>query len=240
MTHGAISRQIQLLEKWIGTPLFARQGRGQVLTPAGQALARELNKSFADITAACSDVQHTGRRFVVTVECPTTLAMYWLMPRLATLEAILCNIKINLVTRMSDERQDKPNSDIVISRGKLKGSRRNDTEEKELLVEEMGLIAAPEFLARPQISEATDIITLPMVAAVTRPRDWPEWCRQAGVLINRLQFRQSFEHSFIALNAVRCGIGTMIEPCNILLGSHQAAHFQALLPEIRFPARPIT
>jgi LysR family transcriptional regulator, glycine cleavage system transcriptional activator len=39
VTHGAISRQIRLLEDWFGPPpLFRRMNRRVLLTPAGTAL----------------------------------------------------------------------------------------------------------------------------------------------------------------------------------------------------------
>jgi DNA-binding transcriptional LysR family regulator len=38
VTHGAVSRQLRLLDEALGRPLFVRQGRGLVLTEAGTQL----------------------------------------------------------------------------------------------------------------------------------------------------------------------------------------------------------
>jgi DNA-binding transcriptional LysR family regulator len=38
LTHGAVSRQIRLLEEWLGTALFERRNRAIFLTPQGTLL----------------------------------------------------------------------------------------------------------------------------------------------------------------------------------------------------------
>src|SRR5690242_2502563 len=46
VTHGAVSRQIRQLEEALGRPLFARQGRGLVLTEAGERLREAASGAF--------------------------------------------------------------------------------------------------------------------------------------------------------------------------------------------------
>ncbi|MGI4794758.1 MAG: LysR family transcriptional regulator, partial [Janthinobacterium lividum] len=45
LTHGAVSRQIALLERWLGQRLFVRTGRRMVATPAARAFAAEVSLS---------------------------------------------------------------------------------------------------------------------------------------------------------------------------------------------------
>jgi DNA-binding transcriptional LysR family regulator len=46
VTHGAISKQVNALERWLGQRLFTREGRGLALTPYGQVLAAKLGQAL--------------------------------------------------------------------------------------------------------------------------------------------------------------------------------------------------
>ena len=52
LTHGAVSRQIAILETWLGQRLFVRAGRRMAATPAAEAFAAEVSLSFDRVTAA--------------------------------------------------------------------------------------------------------------------------------------------------------------------------------------------
>ncbi len=112
VTHGAISRQIGKLEQWLGQDLFSRQGRQLVLTPTGELLASRIGHSLTEMISACSDIAGTGKRHVVTIEAPTTFAMYWLLPRLKEFEARAPDTEISLATRMTNQSYDGPLGDI--------------------------------------------------------------------------------------------------------------------------------
>jgi len=61
VTHGAISRQVHLLEDWLGPPaLFRRLSQGVALTPDGAALLAEFGPALDRIATAAR--QHQERR----------------------------------------------------------------------------------------------------------------------------------------------------------------------------------
>src|SRR5688572_11206057 len=49
LTHGAVSRQIQLLEDALGQPLFRKDGQRMVATAHAKAYAREISAAFDHI-----------------------------------------------------------------------------------------------------------------------------------------------------------------------------------------------
>jgi LysR family glycine cleavage system transcriptional activator len=234
VTHGAISRQIGQLEKWIGTNLFMRQGRSMTLTPAGELLSQQLRHSFGEMLTACSDISLSGEKQVITVEAPTTFAMYWLLPRITQLERELRNTDILLETRLSTQTYEGPPSDIVITRGSAHDRRLKHFEEKLLLTEEMCLIASPRYIAATPIESPDDVIRQVVVGSVTRPNDWPEWLRRANLQDSPLRYRHMFDHLFIALHCVMSGVGSIVAPANILTGSMHTSKFVPLLPHIKF------
>ncbi|TXN50850.1 LysR family transcriptional regulator, partial [Methylobacterium sp. WL18] len=52
VTHGAVSRHVQMLEGWLGVPLFERHNRRVVLTEAGQSYAAEIGAALDRVALA--------------------------------------------------------------------------------------------------------------------------------------------------------------------------------------------
>lgn len=83
MTQGAVSRQIKLLEDWVGLALFVRQHHELVLTAAGVAFARRVGKAFEELEQGVSELQPSRILQRLRVNVPTTFASRWLAPRLS-------------------------------------------------------------------------------------------------------------------------------------------------------------
>lgn len=234
VTHGAISRQIGKLEQWIGQDLFIRQGRRLVLTPMGELLAARIGHSLTEMMSACMEIAGTGKRHVVTIEAPTTFAMYWLLPRLKEFEARAPETEISLATRMTNQNYDGPLGDIVITRQPGLDRRLQSFDKFILMDEDMRLLAAPSFLESADISKARDVLHHQMVGTVTRPTDWPNWLNQAGLKGEHIRFRHLFDHLFVALHCARDGIGTIVAPLNVFENDAEETIFRPVLPQIAF------
>lgn len=235
VTHGAISRQIGKLEQWLGQDLFSRQGRQLVLTPTGELLASRIGHSLTEMISACSDIAGTGKRHVVTIEAPTTFAMYWLLPRLKEFEARAPDTEISLATRMTNQSYDGPLGDIVITRDRGLDRRLQSFEKFVLMNEDMRLLATPSFRETADIRSARDVLRHQMIGTVTRPSDWPNWLNSAGLRGEHVRFRHLFDHLFVALHCARDGIGTIVAPHNLFQNDVGGPIFYPVLPEIGFP-----
>jgi LysR family glycine cleavage system transcriptional activator len=86
VTHRAVSRQIRLLEEWLGTRLFLRTSRNAVPTRAGRDLLAEAGHTLDRLGSASLRVQ-SGRKAdgVLHISALPTFAMCWLIPRLPEL-----------------------------------------------------------------------------------------------------------------------------------------------------------
>ena len=80
VTHGAVSRQVRTLEQRLGAALVVGPRHELRLTEAGQRLAGALSAAFAQIAAALPGADEQP---ALVVSCLGTLAMAWLIPRLA-------------------------------------------------------------------------------------------------------------------------------------------------------------
>lgn len=97
VTQSAISHQIRHLEQWFGAPLFDRSGqRPRPLLHAAE-LGRALSLSFSEMAAACERAsQHRRDRALVIAAIPS-VAVCWLIPRLAAFRAASPEIEVRIV-----------------------------------------------------------------------------------------------------------------------------------------------
>jgi DNA-binding transcriptional LysR family regulator len=83
VTHGAVSRQVHLLEEHLGNRLFLRVGRGLELTERGRELAERATRIFADLAWAVDRVNAKPTAATLLVGVPRAFSIRWLAPRLA-------------------------------------------------------------------------------------------------------------------------------------------------------------
>lgn len=99
VTQSAVSHQIRHLEDWLGTPLFDREGSRPRLLPHGEELARALSLSLSEIENACQRVRSHRDGPLVIAAIPS-VAVCWLIPRLAGFRALHPEIEIRVIYAM--------------------------------------------------------------------------------------------------------------------------------------------
>ena len=60
LTHSAVSRQLKVLEEQIGVPLFRREGKALILTPAGQDYVETIRDYLQDLARASLRLRAAG------------------------------------------------------------------------------------------------------------------------------------------------------------------------------------
>lgn len=99
LSQPAVSQQIKTLEQVLGLRLFARRGRGIVLTPAGQVFLRHTERLLTLLAETAPVVKeiHTLRRGSVLVGASTSAATYVVLPLLGAFHALYPRIHVTLV-----------------------------------------------------------------------------------------------------------------------------------------------
>jgi DNA-binding transcriptional LysR family regulator len=98
LSQPAVSQQVKTLEQTLSLPLFARSGRGIVLTPAGQELQRHTERLlalFAETTPVVQEIQALERGSVL-VGASNSAGTYVVPPLLGTFHARYPRIHITL------------------------------------------------------------------------------------------------------------------------------------------------
>lgn len=118
-TPSAVSQQLKTLEREVGAPLTERDGRGLVLTPAGDALAR----AAGDVVVAIARAEETWRSYLESPEGLVDLATFPTAGRMflpALLRAARATPGLEIVAKDVDPTQADfaaivPDFDVVLA-----------------------------------------------------------------------------------------------------------------------------
>ena len=94
---GAVSRRITKLSQDLGFTLFEKSGRGLRLTQAGETLNLTLGRFFAELAETVEKLRRTSTpQDAVVLSCEPSVAMRWLIPRLAQFQAAFPHFALHL------------------------------------------------------------------------------------------------------------------------------------------------
>ncbi|MEK6574521.1 MAG: LysR family transcriptional regulator, partial [Chloroflexota bacterium] len=96
--QATVSERLKALETEVGTPLFERQGRGVVLTPAGVAFRPHAGRAL-EVLRQAKDSAHaasTGRGGQVSAAVTVTSGAYLFAPALAAFQREHPNVEVRV------------------------------------------------------------------------------------------------------------------------------------------------
>lgn len=233
VTHGAVSRQVALLESWFGHRLFVRHGRGIVPTGPGRTYAAEVSVALDRLAEASAHYGPGRERTVLRINAPATFAMRWLIPRLTRFYEIHPDIAVEVTTSVSLAGRLKGGYDLAVR----KGERFDHHEAIRFLDEADTIIASPSLLARLPLHTLEDLRPHILLATETRPGDWADWLEAAGLSLVAGTRQMRFDHFFVTLQAATDGLGLAVGPFPVLDGDVASGRFATPFPSIRV-ARP--
>jgi LysR family transcriptional regulator, glycine cleavage system transcriptional activator len=209
ITHGAISRQVGLLEIWFGAPLFERFSSKLVLTDAGRALLADIGPVF-DRIALCSSqlVQQVGQH-VLSVNAPPTFTMRWLIPRLSKYRAMRPNVDVRITTSLDP---------FDFSRGEYDLAIRSTVESLPgfssscFMKEFIAVTCHPSVLQNNPVTAPMDILQHTLISYSLEPFRWKDWLLKMGLSEMRPAHSLDFDQMYSALHAVIEGLGIALLP----------------------------
>ena len=99
LSQPAVTQQVRTLELILGLRLFARNGRGIMLTPAGQELLQHTERLLASLaqTATVVNEIHMLERGSVSVGASTSVGTYVVPPLLGAFQAHYPGVRVTLM-----------------------------------------------------------------------------------------------------------------------------------------------
>jgi DNA-binding transcriptional LysR family regulator len=206
VTHGAVSRQIKVLEDRLGARLVTGPPHRLALTGAGRELAAALSPAFDMIAAA---LPGGARDEELVISCLGTFAMKWLIPRLPRFLESRPGLRVSIA---------ESHLPADFSAGGLHGAVRivgGDPIAGVRVQPFMGHWRGP-VLSAARFAEIGDdparLLALPRLHTETFRPAWATWAEAAGIDLPPSRLDRVFEHNSYMLEAAAAGLGVAVTP----------------------------
>ena len=208
VTHGAISRQIKLLEQHLGMTLFHRRPNGVELTKAGERLHQSTRSAFSALQQGVTEVKRTHNRQSIRVSLSTSLALKWFVPLLGSFQQSHPGISLLLDTNDALVDFDTSEVDIALRFGKpdWEGLYHEQIRHEELIV-----VAAPSLVESTKLPmRPENVADLPLLHDAFNV-GWEFWAAQVGLSADRINSQNiKFVDSAVLLEAAIDGQGVAL------------------------------
>ena len=216
VTQSAVSRQISVLEAYLGVELLRRQRHGVSLTKAGRAYAEQIVPAFAMIANATEELLKDSSQDALRLLTYTTFAAKWLIPRLPDFHAKHPGIEVRLSTAVPDVDFDRDEVDMAIQFG---DGQWPNTQSDRLFTDQTEPVCSPAFLAMhaPESQHPESLLRQRLLLSRYRRNDWSDWLEVNQLTSMSIDSkRMSFGSSILALQAAVDGLGIVIGQTRLL------------------------
>ncbi|HEY0236861.1 MAG TPA: LysR family transcriptional regulator, partial [Afipia sp.] len=198
VTHGAVSRQVALLEDWFGVKLFRRASSQLSLTEAGQAYYREVTGILDRLALASMGMKEDAAPTVLRINSPPTFTMRWLISRIAAFQRKRSDVELRLTTSLGPVNANEAAFDLAIrgEQGNLAG-----WTSFHFMTELIAPVCHVDLLDREKLQTPADLQKYTLITYLTEPYDWRQWFASAGGEMSLEQETLRFEQMYFALHA---------------------------------------
>lgn len=207
VTQVAISRQVRVLEDYLGVALFTRGPSSIQLTDAGARLYPAVGRALDEISHAAALVSRRNRPDVLAIQAYTTFAQHGLIPLLSRFHEKHPGIEVQLSA--STQPVDFAHQDIDAAIRSGIGDW-PDYESDFLTPIELIPVLSPALLKTADLRQPADLARVTLLHSLARPDDWIAWSRAAGAAGIRQARGLKFENSAMAYEAAIQGVGCAI------------------------------
>lgn len=235
VTQGAVSRQMALLEEYLGLLLFQRVRKRLVLTEAGEQYARSVRAALQEIeSATMALLAHKGKGGALTIAVAPAFATKWLIPRLARFHQAYPGIFVNLHTRDVPFDLERESFDAAFHYGN------NDWPNvisEPLVGWELAVVCSPGYLAKhPRLQQPEDLQNHLLLHQTRRPNRWREWFDAMGIGHLKVGPGASFEHFYMIAQGAVADLGVALVPRLLVEDDIMAGRLVAPLSKAHFSA----
>ncbi|WP_428493693.1 LysR substrate-binding domain-containing protein [Rhodopila sp.] len=238
VTDGAVSRQVALLEAWLGGPaLFQRLNRGVALTTDGDALLAECGPALDRISAAAR--RHRARRGeqaarVLRVNALATFSLRWLLPRLGVFREQHPGIEVRLTTSNAPIDGLAEDYDVVIRGGP---DSFHGFVSHPVVSERRLPVCSPAVARRQGLGGVADLERVTLLHVASMPRLWRDWLTEAGHGGLQPGASVTLDHFYLSIQAAIDGLGVAMGPTALVSDELASGRLTTPFPEVSLPAR---
>ncbi len=215
VTQGAISRQVKVIETFLGIKLFRSAGRGLVPTERASSYALELRAGLDRMGLATEEMIEPVATTVLRVNSIQTFASRWLVPRLPAFQALHPGIDVRIgISGVPIEQLSDP-FDIVFRRHNMQFP---GYECRPIMDDYCLPVCAPDIVAREPLNSLADLHKHTLLYHNKFTSLWEQWLSLAGIPEDHQPKRLRFENLYMALQAASDGLGLALAPMRLIDG----------------------
>jgi LysR family transcriptional regulator, glycine cleavage system transcriptional activator len=226
VTQVAVSRQIALLEDYLGVQLFERDSRSARLTDIGRAYGQEISPHFEGLERATARLLNVERSNTLQLRIYPSMAHFWLLPRLAQFTAQFPGLRVRLDTRVEplDFRGTQLDLAIQLGHGPWREGR-----SRKLFDERVDVVCAPAYATQiGPLATVQDVSRGALLHSRYRRRAWEQWADSQGVPLDHMR-GVDYDSSLLTYSAAAQGFGLAIGQIDLLAGALAAGRLIAPL-----------
>lgn len=211
LTQSAVSRQIRMMEEYLGVELFQRVNQRLIVTEAGRIYAADVRRVLSELQdSTVRLLAHQEQGGLLHLATPTVFGVKWLIPRLHSFYKKHPDILLSIATRSEPADLDSEQLDVAIHWGN------NDwpNVETHSLVGRIWVpVCSPSYLESiGDIKLPTDLERATLLQHSRRPARWNEWFAVHHVDATNPWAGLRFEHFNLILQAALAGLGVGLLP----------------------------
>lgn len=179
VSQSAVSRQVAVLEHFLGVRLFLRERPGLRLTPDGAQYLADVAPAFQAIFDATGRISEGSDRGPLRLQVYPTFMAKWLMRRLPEFQAKHPDIQVRATSSVApvDFSRHRVDAAIQLGDGVWPG-----TEVMLLFKDSFEPVCSPQLVKNgPTVKKAEDLLRYPLLHSHYRRRDWADWFESVGV-----------------------------------------------------------
>jgi len=204
-TPAAISLQVKQLEEALGFDLFVRHPRHIALTDKGQELAATVRRMLGELRAKVAALQGGDEEKILRLSTTQSLAIKWLVPRLARFTKRYPDIDIRIDSSDRLANMDDGSTDIA-----LRTSDVIPGDPNLLFHDRLVVVYSPSLLAPGQDAlTLADLQRFPLLHEETTDT-WIKLLRQNNALKGEYNFSRSYTNFAVMVQSAVAGQGVAL------------------------------
>lgn len=217
ISQSAVSKQLNVLQTYLGVELFRRERHGISLTHAGQRYAEAVTPAFERLSQATEDLMRAGSDNTLRIQTYTTFAAKWLIPRLSDFNSRHPEITVKITNSVANVDFDRDDVDLAIQMGNGAWARQDSDFLFEDIIEP---VCGPGFLRQhaPDARYPQALLRVRLLVSHFRRHDWSTWarlCRYEDEIAHTEQMR--FSSSILTWQAAADNLGIAIGQTALLV-----------------------
>ena len=198
VTQSAVSKQLKSLEDSLGIEIFFREGRMLKLTQDGEVLFECCQQIFPQIETCLVHLKEKNKtKKNLILSCEPTIAMKWLIPRLANFKQKFPDIEVSLLTGGGEVDFNVQQIDLALRRDDFIWSNQIYSEK-----------IADEYMLCVKKKDRLDIPKNIFISA-SRAKLWHHFKKIHQPQLSSMH-TETLEHFYLCIEAALAGLGATI------------------------------